>query len=170
MCAPLRVLVLGPVVAVLLTSCAQPDGDPVVTPGAPGTTEPTPASEPTNEPTPTTEPTSPVPAVNADVTITVDDGAGSVTTYRLTCEPAAGDHPHPAAACRALAATWPSVFEPVPADRSCTMQYGGPQTATVKGTIAGQPVDASFALTNGCEISRWQAVEPLLGPAGNPDS
>ena len=35
-------------------------------------------------------------------------------------------------------------------------------TATIKGTIRGNPVDASFSRADGCEIERWARVEPLL--------
>lgn len=45
----------------------------------------------------------------------------------------------------------------------CTQQYGGPQTATVSGSVDGRPVQVEFARTDGCEISRWNALEPLLG-------
>ena len=38
------------------------------------------------------------------------------------------------------------------------MLYGGPQTAIVKGTYAGKPVDATFKRTNGCEVSRWEKL------------
>jgi len=43
------------------------------------------------------------------------------------------------------------------------MVFGGPQQATVSGTVGGQPVAAAFRRTNGCEISRWDALAPLLG-------
>ena len=42
------------------------------------------------------------------------------------------------------------------------MQFGGPETATIKGTIRGQEVDASFSRSDGCEIARWDKVKPLL--------
>jgi hypothetical protein len=49
----------------------------------------------------------------------------------------------------------------------CTMVYGGPERATVTGTWRGQHVSAQFSRTNGCEISRWSRMVPLLpAPAG----
>lgn len=57
----------------------------------------------------------------------------------------------------------PSDFEPVPGDVACTEIYGGPATATVRGTLAGEPIDAQFSRTDGCQMARWDAVEPLLG-------
>ena len=49
---------------------------------------------------------------------------------------------------------------------ACTQQYGGPETATVKGTLHGETIDANFSRVNGCEISRWQQAAPLLEAAG----
>ncbi|GGG69338.1 hypothetical protein GCM10011374_37180 [Kocuria dechangensis] len=67
-------------------------------------------------------------------------------------------------ACADVAALGAGFFtaEPDP-DRVCTLQYGGPATARVTGTVDGEAVDARFSLTDGCEISRWQAAESLLG-------
>jgi hypothetical protein len=58
------------------------------------------------------------------------------------------------------------VFEPVSGMTACTQQYGGPETATVKGTLHGEPIDAKFSRVNGCEIARWEEVAPLLEAAG----
>lgn len=49
------------------------------------------------------------------------------------------------------------------ADMICTQQYGGPQVALVTGVLHGRPVHSRFSLTDGCEIARWRAMEPLLG-------
>ena len=57
-------------------------------------------------------------------------------------------------------------FAPVPSDQACTEIYGGPQTARVTGTFRGEPVDAEFDRTNGCEISRWDAYVDLLVERG----
>jgi hypothetical protein len=48
----------------------------------------------------------------------------------------------------------------------CTQQYGGPEEATVKGTIDGRPVDASINRRDGCGIAEWNLLTPLLGPPG----
>ena len=42
------------------------------------------------------------------------------------------------------------------------MIYGGPEEATIKGTIRGAEIDPSFKRTDGCEIARWEKVQPLL--------
>jgi hypothetical protein len=86
-------------------------------------------------------------------------------TYSLTCDPTGGDHPDPAAACRALDEL-DDPFAPVPADQACTEIYGGPQTAVVTGTFRGQAVEAEFDRTNGCQIGRWDAHVALLVEGG----
>lgn len=57
----------------------------------------------------------------------------------------------------------PADFEPVPATQACTQIFGGDATATVRGTLNGEPVDAEFSLTDGCEIARWEHASSLLG-------
>lgn len=101
----------------------------------------------------------------ADLTITLDlTGSGDTQTWTLTCDPPGGTHPDPAWACASLeAAGGIAAFEPVPRDAVCTEIYGGPATAQVTGTVDGEPVNADFSRTNGCEISRWDAVLTLLG-------
>jgi hypothetical protein len=54
-------------------------------------------------------------------------------------------------------------FAPRRADMICTQQYGGPQVALVTGVLHGRRVHSRFSLTDGCEIARWRAMEPLLG-------
>jgi hypothetical protein len=103
----------------------------------------------------------PSPDRAADLTITVNDG-GTVTTWHLTCGPAGGDHPDPERACAVLARAGAKAMRPVPRDMICTDVYGGPETAWISGTWAGQAVDARFSLVNGCEIARWRALTGLL--------
>ncbi|GAA3373083.1 hypothetical protein GCM10020367_31620 [Streptomyces sannanensis] len=87
-------------------------------------------------------------------------------TYELECAPAAaGTHPAAAEACARLlelAAGEADPFAPVPTDTMCTFQYGGPATARIHGTWRGKPVDATFSRSNGCEVSRWNNLEPVL--------
>ena len=99
----------------------------------------------------------------ADLTVAVDsdgDGPKPPREAAIRCE-AAED----SAVCGAVAQLKPGAFEPTPGDVACTQQYGGPQTATVEGTLRGEPVDAQFSRVNGCEISRWGDVAPLLDAA-----
>jgi hypothetical protein len=106
-------------------------------------------------------PNASAPAVT-QLSITARSAAASpAQTWTLTCDPAGGSHPDPAAACAALAkATDP--FRPTPSDRACTMIYGGAQTATIVGTYRGLSVNAGYSRTNGCEIARWDAVAAVL--------
>ena len=68
--------------------------------------------------------------------------------------------------CAAAAGLRPADFEPTPDDVACTELFGGPETATVTGTLDGREVDARFARNDGCEIARWEKVAALLEPAG----
>ena len=101
-----------------------------------------------------------------ELTITVNAGRGrGERTYSLRCGPAGGDHPDPEAACRLLSEL-KDPFAPVPPDAMCTEIYGGPQTATVTGTLRGEAVHAQFSRTDGCQIARWDKHAALLVEAG----
>jgi hypothetical protein len=103
-------------------------------------------------------------AAFADLTVTVDpdgDGARPARRASVRC-----DAPEDSATCRAAGGVRRSAFEPTPGDVACTQQYGGPQTATVEGTLRGEPIDATFSRANGCEIARWQQAAALLDVAG----
>jgi LysM repeat protein len=47
--------------------------------------------------------------------------------------------------------------------RLCTDVYGGPQRARIHGTIDGRPVDMVITRNDGCGISDWDQLRPLLG-------
>lgn len=93
--------------------------------------------------------------VGAPGTSLVVEQDGRRTT--LTCDPPGGDHPQPEQACGVLDA-----LEPLPSDALCTEQYGGPQTATVRGTVRGRPVDLALSRTDGCRIAQWDRLVPLV--------
>ena len=101
----------------------------------------------------------------SELTIVVDDGSGTKTTWQLSCAPAGGTHPDPEAACRALAEHGETALPAVPKDQMCTQQYGGPETATITGTWQGEPVNSTLSRKNGCEIARWDALKDVL-PTG----
>ncbi|AZM54236.1 hypothetical protein DMA15_18095 [Streptomyces sp. WAC 01529] len=98
--------------------------------------------------------------------ITVSDSGGDGEgRFELKCHPTGGSHPAAAAACARLDEVTrygTDPFAPVPAYASCTMQYGGPATAHITGTWQGRPVDARYSRNNGCEISRWNNLAPVL--------
>ena len=105
-------------------------------------------------------------AGGGELTVTVDLGDGSApATWTLTCAPPGGSHPAPEQACAALASA-KDPFAPVPRDMMCTEIYGGPQTATIKGTWGGQMVIARYQRNNGCEIARWDRLEAVFQTKG----
>ena len=104
----------------------------------------------------------------ADLSIVVEHPDRDTIEYRLSCLgdtatviPEAVDVDEQAA-CLALAS--PEVVtrlvQGAPADQVCTEQYGGPDVATITGTIDDRPVDTTVDRTNGCGISDW---DDLLG-------
>lgn len=103
------------------------------------------------------------PATSLVVEYTADEGAAP-QRWTLTCDPVGGDHPDAEAACQKLAAAQ-QPFAPVPSDAICTQQYGGPQRATVRGTYRGEQVDLQLSRTDGCFISQWDALVPLVPAA-----
>ena len=89
------------------------------------------------------------------------DPAGPVRRHSLTCRPTGGDLPDAGAACAALDAR-PDLLAPLPADRVCAQVLSGPETATVRGTWRGAPVDLALSRTDACRTAQWQALAPLL--------
>ncbi|MET9376289.1 SSI family serine proteinase inhibitor [Streptomyces sp. NPDC003035] len=88
-------------------------------------------------------------------------------TYRLDCGSSkpGGDHPAADRACDRLARLadeGQDPFKPVAKDALCGQQYGGPALARVTGDWQGRAVDARFSRANGCEIDRWENLEPVL--------
>ncbi len=110
----------------------------------------------------------------ADLSIRVEHPDREVIEYRLSC---LGDTAtvtpddvdvDAEAACLALARSdvVTRLVEGPPEDQVCTEQYGGPDLATITGTIDGQPVDATVDRTDGCGISDWDdLLADLLPPA-----
>ncbi|SCK40202.1 Subtilisin inhibitor-like [Streptomyces sp. WMMB 714] len=101
------------------------------------------------------------------LTVTVADSGRAATdgTFELYCHPTSGDHPRAEAACDGLdeLTTWgKDPFAPVGSGTRCTMQYGGPVSAHVRGWWAGKRVNAHFNRENGCEMKRWDTLVPLL--------
>ncbi|HSL38013.1 MAG TPA: SSI family serine proteinase inhibitor, partial [Arthrobacter sp.] len=155
-------------------------GTPSPSATSPGST----VASATATPSPDTETTSPAPSPtsapatsgpgqgNAELAIMVKPSApGTPANFTLVCVdgvPAAeSQHPDAAAACLAVknnaALLSPA---PRPTDQACTMQYGGPQEATVTGVVDGRPVEATFTLRDGCEIAAWNAAKDVLGSTG----
>ncbi|MEU2116540.1 SSI family serine proteinase inhibitor [Streptomyces sp. NPDC016459] len=87
-------------------------------------------------------------------------------TFELTCaDKPGGNHPARAKACARLdqlAEAGGDPFLPVPEDQICTQIYGGSAVAHITGTWQGRTVDARFSRADGCEIDRWENLEPVL--------
>ncbi|WP_236832969.1 SSI family serine proteinase inhibitor [Blastococcus sp. KM273128] len=98
-----------------------------------------------------------------DLIVEVDRGNGTPPeTWTLTCAAGAGGtHPRAEEACAHLAGM-AAPFAPLPDDLVCTEQYGGPQTAHVTGRWNGEPVDLQLSRVDGCRISQWDSLGPLL--------
>lgn len=86
-------------------------------------------------------------------------------SYAVVCE---GDRTElqggvdidPARACAALSdpAVRQRLVEGAPHERMCTKIYGGPETATVRGSIDGRPVDTVIRRSDGCGMDDWDRL------------
>lgn len=110
----------------------------------------------------------------ADLSIVVEHPDRDTFEYRLNClgdtatVTPEGVDVDEQAACLALAS--PDVVTRLvqgpPADQVCTEQYGGPDVATITGTIDDRQVDTNVDRTNGCGISDWdELLADVLPPA-----
>ncbi len=96
----------------------------------------------------------------ADLRVQVDpDGKGrrSARSTTVRCS-SAQESP----LCEKVAALRLADIEPPSRATACTELYGGPQTATITGTLRGERVDLRLSRVNGCEIARWEAASALL--------
>jgi hypothetical protein len=98
-----------------------------------------------------------------DLLVHVDRGDGTpAEDWTLTCGALVeGSHPEAEAACAHLAGL-DDPFAALPDDVVCTEQFGGPQTARVTGRWGGESVDLELSRSNGCLISQWNSLGPLL--------
>jgi hypothetical protein len=107
-------------------------------------------------------------SASADLRITVwpQGKTGASTAYTLTCPKGTGTLPKALAACSKLQQAGAVAFAPVPLGTPCTEIYGGPQTALVRGRLAGKPIGAVFSRSDGCQSARWSRLE-FLFPTGS---
>jgi hypothetical protein len=99
-------------------------------------------------------------AADTQLRISLDlDGPGGKAprTAEVICEPDTDTGP-----CRQVGELDAADLAPVRPTQPCTEIYGGPATATITGTLHGEAVDATLSRENGCEIERYERVEPLL--------
>lgn len=88
-------------------------------------------------------------------------GRPGVERRHLSCNPASGTVPHPAAACRVLAGL-AHPFAAVPAGTICSHLDTGPQVASVIGHVRGKAVRTQLNLRGSCEIGRWRLVAAVV--------
>lgn len=96
------------------------------------------------------------------LSITVSGSPGSPARHwTLTCDPAGGTHPNPAAACADLIrAKGPSA--PQPKGLDCPMILASAKVATIQGTYFGQRVNSTLH-DGGCTLSRWAELGQVIG-------
>ena len=100
------------------------------------------------------------------ITYFADSDRREKVRWTLSCAPARGNHPRPAATCRELGRLGWQALRPVPEKTACTDIFGGPQLALVTGRVGGRRVWARLTRTDGCQIERWDRVPSLLPPGG----
>jgi hypothetical protein len=96
----------------------------------------------------------------AKLTVTLDnDGpkGAPAKELKLSCE-----QPADSQACKTVSTITRKDLAPTPAGMACTQIFGGPETATITGTLRGDAVHARFSRSDGCELQRWKRVQPLL--------
>lgn len=157
---------LGALLALSLVLCAAAcggdAGEPDASPSAPGTSAPR-TSTPGTDASRTVAPS---PSTSAsELSVVVDDGTGTTTTWTLSCDPIGGTHPDAEQACAALD-EHRSALAPVATGRMCAQVYSGPQRATITGTWRGQSVSTVLSRTDACETARWDALVPLVPSGG----
>ncbi len=100
----------------------------------------------------------PAPSSASELTVVLDpDGTGDKP--KREAQASCGDGGD---ACAELERLVPADFAPTPPQTACTEIFGGPDTATVAGTLDGEAVSAELSRANGCEIERFDRFASLL--------
>ena len=98
------------------------------------------------------------PDTNLHLVLDVDGSRGKQPqSAQIICEQGMETRP-----CPEIAALDAADLAPVPTGMACTEIYGGPETATISGTLHGDAVHATLRRSNGCEIERFNRVARLL--------
>jgi LysM repeat protein len=111
---------------------------------------------------------------SAAARLTIEARTGTASTVlvpseaRLTCEgtPAATGFLRRTAdrACALVRrGTVEQVVDEQHSTRVCSMVYGGPQSARIRGTIKRRRVDLTVTRADGCGTAEWHTLETLLG-------
>ncbi len=110
----------------------------------------------------------------ADLTVVISHPDAEEVSYTISClgdtagivGDANGLTGEPA--CVALKSTEvvERLVQGAPGDLVCTEQYGGPDVATITGSLGGAPVDTSIDRVDGCGIGDWDILlAAILPPA-----
>ncbi len=98
-----------------------------------------------------------------DITVThpeTDDVSYSISCLGDTATITGGPTVDGEQACGALAEedVRTRLIEGAPVDQVCTEIYGGPDLATIDGTLDGEPVSTTVDRSNGCAIDDWDRL------------
>jgi LysM repeat protein len=115
-----------------------------------------------------------MPSAGAPVQLTIETRTGTatsvllVTNATLDCDGSPGAtgflRVAARAACQAVArGSVTRVAARQRHARVCSEDYGGPQSASITGTVGGRHVDLNVSRSDGCGIADWQALQALLG-------
>lgn len=103
--------------------------------------------------------------VSTMLVVDVDHGPGEpAQQWWLAAEPPSGTHPRLEEACRLLRGFGEDEDDDPFALRqgAATMEWFGPETATVRGFWRGRWVQSRFSLANSGQYDRWKRLVPLL--------
>lgn len=100
----------------------------------------------------------------SNLTVVYHSTSGSQATFKVVCLPRSnsGTHPNKKAICAAIAKQGIRLFAPVPANMMCSQIYGGPQAATITGTVNGRRINSTFSRTDGCQVARWNRAKAFF--------
>lgn len=107
----------------------------------------------------------------ADLTVTVEHPDFDAVTYEISCTgdtaTIVGIDLDAEEACTALSepAVQSRLIDGPPAGQACTEIYGGPDTASITGTLDGDPISAEVDRSNGCGIADWDELLAGILPA-----
>ncbi len=151
-----RTMAVAVLLAIVASACGTAENDPINTDTNPTTT--------------TTTTTTTVPPFTAHLDITIGrEGAPNEFVATLICDAQETANGYLAAravsACEFLRSSSEAqqlLLNGPPSDRVCTMIYGGSEVAVITGTLTGEPVEVSIGRADGCQISDWALLQPIL--------
>jgi hypothetical protein len=100
----------------------------------------------------------------SNLTVFYNASPSSQVAFKVTClaHSISGTHPNKKAICGAIAKQGTRLFAPVPRGTACSQIYGGPQTATITGTVNGRKINSTFSRTDGCQVARWNTAKAFV--------